>query len=93
MNFDQDNLKMQLDSLDKKLDIQNTKLLNLQNQMTLINKEISGLTQMKETLTKRLKEPDIITVQCTEQMNEEEDIITTTAPTERKRGRPKKIVV
>ena len=93
MNFDQDNLKLQLDSLDKKLDIHNISLLNLQNQMTIINKEISGLTQMKETLTKRLKEPDIITVQCNDQKNEEEDIITTTASTEKKRGRPKKIVV
>ena len=91
MDFDQDNLKLQLDDLNKKLEVQTNKLLNIQVQMNIINKEISGLTHMKETLTKRVKIPDVITVLFHDEQKEDEDIITT--PTEKKRGRPKKIVV
>ena len=93
MELNQDNLIKQLDDLNKKLELQTYKLLNLQIQMTTINKEISGLTHMKETLTKRLKTPDAITVSFNVQRKEEDEVVNT-APTEKKaRGRPKKIVV
>ena len=83
MDFDQDNIKLQLDDLNKKLELQTNKLLNLQIQMNIINKEISGLTHMKETLTKRLKSQDVITVSFNVQKKEEDNVITTT-PTEKK---------
>jgi prefoldin subunit 5 len=93
MDFDQDNLKLQLDDLNKKLEVQANKLCNLQNQMNIINKEISALTHMKETLTKRLKTPDTITVSFNVQKKEEDDVNVSTPTEKRARGRPKKIVV
>ena len=93
MDFDQDNLKLQLDDLNKKLDVQAYKLCNLQSQMNIINKEISGLTHMKDTLTKRLKTPDTIIVSFNVQKKEEDDVNVSTPTEKRARGRPKKIVV